>query len=203
MSYDAHDRVTRIIYQNDQGMNASRITSTYDQNGNLASRSDATGTTTYAYDPRNQQTSQTLPASRTTTYTYDQVGNLTLLGDAGGTVTYVYEDVNLLEVLREPAGTETAFEYDTNNRRVPTVYPNGSSQRVDYDDSERLKAVRSRRNGTGRPRAGLRLPRPAVPGHRTRARSSFREAGLARCCGGQHRPRHRNACPLPSGQEAR
>jgi RHS repeat-associated protein len=66
-------------------------------------------------------------------------------------VTYVYDKVNLLERLREPAGTETAFEYDTNNQRVLTVYPNGSSQRVDYDDSERIKTVRSRRNGTDGP----------------------------------------------------
>ncbi len=66
-------------------------------------------------------------------------------------MTYVYDKVDLLERLREPAGTETAFEYDINNQRTLTVYPNGSSQRVDYDDSERIKTVRSRRNGADGP----------------------------------------------------
>jgi hypothetical protein len=53
--------------------------------------------------------------------------------------------------LSEPAGTETAFEYDINNQRILTVYPNGSSQRVDYNDSERIETVRSRRNGADGP----------------------------------------------------
>ncbi len=68
-----------------------------------------------------------------------------------GTVTYIYDKVNLLERLREPAGTETAFSYDDNNQRVLTVYPNGSSQRVDYDASERIETVRSRRSGSTGP----------------------------------------------------
>jgi hypothetical protein len=53
LTCDALDRVREIVYQNPQGLNASQVTSVYDQNGNLASRSDATGTTTYAYDSRN------------------------------------------------------------------------------------------------------------------------------------------------------
>ncbi len=89
LTYDRLDRVKQIVYQNPRGINESQVTSVYDQNGNPVSRSDATGTTTYAHDPRNLQSAQTLPGARSTTYTYDQVANLTSLSDAGGTVTYI------------------------------------------------------------------------------------------------------------------
>lgn len=204
LTCDALDCVREIVYQNPQGINASQVTSVYDQNGNLASRSDTTGTTTYAYDPRNAQTSHTLPGGRTTAYVYEQVGNLTSLSDAGGTVTYIYDKVNLLERLSEPAGTETAFEYDINNQRNLTVYPIGSpsgwitmtpsaSRR-----SARGETVRTVRSSTSWTTTTATRCAQAPPP------SAFRfSRSWARCCGGQHRPHHREACPIPSGQEAR
>lgn len=37
------------------------------------------------------------------------------------------------------------------NQRVLTVCPNGFSHRVDFDDSERIQTVRSRRSGSEGP----------------------------------------------------
>ena len=57
----------------------STINYSYDQDNNLISQIDHTGTTSFTYDALNRMTSKTLPGGATISYSYDKVGNLTHL----------------------------------------------------------------------------------------------------------------------------
>lgn len=163
-TYDNLDRITRITYNGDTSC-ASRTTCTdavYDNNGNLMSLIDATGTTTFTYGKQNHQLTKTLPGagSASVTYTYDGVGNVLTLVDAGGTVTYGYDAVNNLASLAEPGGSCTTpttkcttFAYDANNRRTSTVYPTSPVVTISqvYFNNGALKSVIATKAGTNTP----------------------------------------------------
>jgi RHS repeat-associated protein len=142
-TYDDLDRVTEIEYDD-----ASTVDFVYDDDGNLLSRTDASGTMSWTYDPLNRVLTQTLPGSVTTTYTYDAAGNRTSLTDAGGTVSYDYNDVNLVSKITEPGGNETDFTYDDNNQRLTTTYPNGVVQTAHYDPAGRLDWIKALKGTT-------------------------------------------------------
>ncbi|MDP9409956.1 MAG: hypothetical protein M3P70_05530, partial [Actinomycetota bacterium] len=124
------------------------VTNDYDDGGRLISRSDATGTTTYAYDALNRPTQENLPGGRTNAYTYDGVGNLTSMADVAGTVSYRYNPVNLVDQLTEPGGSITTFAYDNDDNRTSTTYPNGVVQTAAYDASDRLTNIEGKRGST-------------------------------------------------------
>jgi RHS repeat-associated protein len=69
------------------------------------------------------------------------VGNLTSVTDATGTVSYGYNPVNLVTSVVEPGGHTTTFAYDDDDNRTTTAYPNGVTQRVTYDASDRLTSI--------------------------------------------------------------
>ena len=56
----------------------------YDNNGNLVSRTDASGTTTFAYDEENHLTQVTLPIGLNVSYKYDGLGRRILTNDEHG-----------------------------------------------------------------------------------------------------------------------
>ena len=71
---------------------------TYDNNGNLLSKDDANGTTSYAWDPENQLTSVTLPGSgETVSFQYDPFGRRIYKFSPLGTTIFVYDGVNVIE----------------------------------------------------------------------------------------------------------
>ncbi len=135
-SYDALDRPTKITFAD--GLSVSFG---YDAGGRLTSRTDASGTTTYVYDGLNRLVEERFPGGATNVYTYDPVGNLKSVTDVAGTVTYGYNAVNLVNELTEPGGAITTFGYDNDNNRTSTTYPNGVTQTVSYDASNRLKTI--------------------------------------------------------------
>jgi RHS repeat-associated protein len=78
-------------------------TYTHDENGNILTKTDATGSTIYEYDSENRLIRITDPEQRVTTYTYDGLGRR-IEKDVGGTITrYVFDLEDIL------------FEYDGNN----------------------------------------------------------------------------------------
>ena len=126
------------------GSQATTTSYSYDADGNQTQRTDAQGTTSFEYSPRNELTSEDPPTANAQSYAYDKVGNLTSYTDSGGQVLYFYDDVNLLERLVEPPATEgepesartTSFTYNAHNGREQTHYPGGVTQMVDFDDSD-------------------------------------------------------------------
>jgi len=74
------------------------VTYTYDNNGNVLTKVDSTGTTTYAWDFENRLTSVNLPGSGgTVTFKYDPFGRRIYKSSSSGTGIYAYDGDNLIE----------------------------------------------------------------------------------------------------------
>jgi RHS repeat-associated protein len=151
-TYDPLDRMKNIAYTG--GTSVSYV---YDNNGNVSSRTDATGTSAYVYDGLNRLTQETLPGGRVNNYTYDNASNLATLQDAGGTTTYTYGASNLLSTMLAPGDTAaTSFGYNKDAQRTTTTYPNGVVLTSDYEDDSpagdkgpgRLKSVEAKKGTT-------------------------------------------------------
>jgi len=70
----------------------------YDNNGNLLSKDDASGTTSYAWDPENRLTSVTLSGSgETVSFQYDPFGRRIYKSSPLGTTIFVYDGANVIE----------------------------------------------------------------------------------------------------------
>jgi RHS repeat-associated protein len=73
-------------------------TYTYDNNGNTTSKTDASGTTTYAWDYENRLTQVTLPGSGgTVNFTYDPLGRRVRKTFSSATTIYAYNGENIVE----------------------------------------------------------------------------------------------------------
>jgi len=137
-AYDALDRNIAVYFNNATSCatgNTNCVTYTYDDEGNLTTRVDKSGTSTFAYDGLNRQISQTSPGT-TVGLKYDGNGNLTehsqqVTGQAAQVTTYGYDDAN----------------------RNITVSVAGTTIRISPDKDGRVKQIEFPTNGTG---TGLR-----------------------------------------------
>ena len=157
-SYDNNDRLTQTRY-GASCVPATCVTYTYDTNGNLRTRVDASGTTTYTFDAQNRPTAKTTGAGTTTSLTYDRASNVTSFTDPTGTVTYRYDNADRLTALAEPGGSCpatlvfpnttkcTGFTDDNNNRRTTTTYPNGVKNTTVYDNAGRIISITATNTG--------------------------------------------------------
>jgi len=69
----------------------------YDNNGNLTSKTDGSGTTTFSYDEENRLKQVTLPVGLTVSYAYDGLGRRILRStSAGANERYVYDGNDVL-----------------------------------------------------------------------------------------------------------
>ena len=145
------------------------ITYAYDNNGNLQTRVDATGTTTYGYTALNQINSKAIPGQTVnSTETYDTAGNVLTYTDAGGTVTYVYDPANQPWALAEPGGSCpaysatapvtipnttkcTAFTVNSDGNRTKIAYPSGEIVNYGYDGDGRQTSISANHNGASSP----------------------------------------------------
>lgn len=156
-TYDNNDRITQIRYAA-TCVAASCVAYTYDNAGNLTTRVDAAGTTTYTWDAQNRPTGKTI-GGVTTTLTYDGASNVLTYVDPLGTVTYRYDGANRLTALAEPNGSCpaalvfpnstkcTGFDYDNANRRTATKYPNGVKNTTTYDGAGKIAAITATNTG--------------------------------------------------------
>lgn len=152
-SYDGDDRVTRQLSNGAATCTYSAgtcIDFTYDDAGNPTSQKDRTGTTSYAYDARNRQTSKTLPSAAVLSQAYDPAGNVSSYTDAGGTVTYGYNAANQPTSLAEPGGSCTGtvskcttFGNDDNGQRITTTYPGNTVMTSTLDNSGRATQIKT------------------------------------------------------------
>src|SRR5207253_341263 len=86
--------VSSYTYNTSNEMTAAGSASySYDDNGNVLTKSDSTGTTTYNWDFENRLTSTHLPSGNTVNFKYDPFGRRI----QKGTSLYVYDGTNLLE----------------------------------------------------------------------------------------------------------
>ena len=169
-SYDDDGRILKKEYKEAAAGNfVQRAAFTYDPNGNVLSRADDWGTTTFTYDPRNQTTAITYPTSKTVSLTYTAAGQLASITYPNGlTVNYTYDDYNRLGIpalFRNAAGTELQgnserpnnvthlvmalsgttktidFAYDKAGNRVNETRTNSTSTTYLYDNAQRVTNV--------------------------------------------------------------
>jgi RHS repeat-associated protein len=138
LTYDALDRVTQIAYTG-PGTTIT-ITYTYDDDGNLATRIDPIGTTTYTVDQLNRLTNEAQPSSVNNAYTYDAASNMTCFTDSGGSTQYQYNGLDQMATMYEAGATctattgpETQFTYDNDGRITTETFASGDTVNYTID----------------------------------------------------------------------
>ena len=149
-TYDAWDRITQILYNGTTSCSVSAgtcIQFVYDVDGNVTSRVDKTGTTTFVYDTLNRLTEEDLPSalnhcsgSSGIKLSYDDANNLTTYCDAGGMITYTYDIANRNVGVAYGTGSCTpgaivqpctAYAYDDANELTGITYPTSTGNMTD------------------------------------------------------------------------
>jgi len=118
----------------------------YDDNGNMSSKLDGKGTTSFTYDALNRLATITEPDGTVTEYTYDEAGNRTgedvTLNGVTTSTDYTYNMQNRLTATEEvPNGgqTETTdYFYDNNGNTVSTQVQSIDDAAYDYDGFNQL-----------------------------------------------------------------
>ena len=122
---------------NKKGTNTlSSYNYTYYLDGNLASKTDAEGTTSYIYDDLGRLIQESVPGSAVRQYTYDNAGNrlsMTISGNQTENTAYTYDANNRLLKETKTAGdtiTVNDYTYDANGNQLTmlqTLYEPGES----------------------------------------------------------------------------
>ncbi|MFC7305112.1 RHS repeat-associated core domain-containing protein [Streptomyces monticola] len=136
-TYDNRDRITKVSGP------SGWAEYTWDGDGNLKQRSDATGITKYDFDPLSRETVRTLQDGSQTVLTYTADGNVETYHDPSGMVRYTYNKTNRLESLTDPYGQKTGFEYNANDARRQISYPGGTVQTITRDAANRETAIKA------------------------------------------------------------
>lgn len=119
---------------------AGDFTFTYDQNGNLLTRTDSRGAAwSYTYDPAlNRLTSVTDPLGNVATITYDGNGNPLRVTDPRGAVTSMtYSPYGQITQITNPVGGVTRMSYSAVGDMIQATLPTGRIIRVIYDGASR------------------------------------------------------------------
>lgn len=170
-SYDAIDRITRLLYDGTTTCSAPATCTnyTYDGGGNLTQRIDVTGTTNFVLDKLSRVTKKDFPSADAdcagqggTTYTYDLAGDVASACDAGGTTTYQFDAANnaCWQLLGTSANTcaspptgSVRYAYDADKRRTSTVYPSNPAvtMSAEYLPDGSLKKIEANKATTPTP----------------------------------------------------
>ncbi len=133
--------------------NSNELTSTsiasytYDNNGNTLTKTDSTGTTTYAWDYENRLTSATLPGSGgTVSFKYDPFGRRIYKSSSSATSIFAYDGDNLIEETNS-SGAAVARYSQTQNIDEPVAMLRGGA--TDYYEADGLGSVTSLSTSAG------------------------------------------------------
>ena len=125
----------------------SAATFTYDSNGNTLTKTDSTGTTSYAWDFENRLVSVTLPGTGgSVTFKYDPFGRRIQKGSSSGTINFAYDGANAVEELNT-AGTVTAQYAQGSGIDEPLATNRGGTPA--FYEADGLGSVTSLTNGAG------------------------------------------------------
>jgi RHS repeat-associated protein len=127
--------------------NSNELTSTpnasytYDNNGNITTKADSTGTTAYSWDFENRLTSVTLPGNQgTVSFKYDPFGRRIYKSSPISTSIFVYEGDNLVEETNSSGATVARYT-QTQNVDEPLAMLRGSA--TSYYEADGLGSITS------------------------------------------------------------
>lgn len=129
------DRIARIDFAG-----GASISFAYDANGNLLSRTDSSGTTTYAYDKLNQLTDETKPDNSHISYAHSADGELQSITENGATTQYSYDAAGRLTAVQEPGPATIGISYP-DEQHATISYPGGASVASTFDTAGRLLSI--------------------------------------------------------------
>ena len=139
-SYDPLNRLTNIDYVT--VTSTPDVQFTYDPNGNRATMTDGTGTTSYAYDEQNHLLRVTSPNGRAVGYRYTVDGlRLKLIVPDGAVLLYTRNDAAQVTTLTEWASRSTELTYYPDGKRSRVTNLNGTYTAYTYDNARRLTKV--------------------------------------------------------------
>ena len=133
------------------GSSAHSVTYAYDADGQQTGMTDATGSSSYTYDPFGELTAATNGAGQTTGYGYDADGNTTAViyslpssatWASGDTVTYGYTKADVLNAVTDFTGNQIAIT--SNGDSLPTSEAFGSTGdtvTTSYDSADAPSAI--------------------------------------------------------------
>ncbi|NJP06973.1 MAG: RHS repeat-associated core domain-containing protein [Chloroflexaceae bacterium] len=139
-TYDELDRLRTIVP--DPALAEPTVAFSYTLTGQRGAMSDASGTTTYAYDALDRLIAKATPFG-TLSYTYDAASNLLTMQSSntnGSAVRYTYDALNRLATVTDERLTPgtTSYSYDSGGNLETLTAPNGMASAYTYDDLNRL-----------------------------------------------------------------
>jgi len=118
-----------------------------DANGNTTTKTDSTGTTTYAWDFENRLTSVILPASGgTVAFKYDPFGRRIYKSSTSATSIYAYDDDNLIEETNSSGVAVARYSQGSNFDEPLAMLRSGATS---YYQADGLDSVTSLTNAAG------------------------------------------------------
>ncbi len=152
-SYDkVGNRLSTLVDSGWAYNNSNQLTSrpgvsyTYDANGNTLTKTEASSTTTYAWDYENRLTSVTLPGGGLVSFKYDPMGRRIQRVSSSGTINYVYDGADGVEEV-DAAGTVLARYAMGPGIDQPLSMLRGGA--TSYYEADGLSSVTSLTDGTG------------------------------------------------------
>ena len=149
---DALNRVTKYFFDNTRvrnvvtrvegncGCGNSQISQwTYDNNLNVAAKTDALNrATTFTYDSNGNRLTQT-DATGTITYTYNSLGDaLTVTDQMSGVWTNTYDASGDLLTAKDPLNNQTTLTYDGSGQLLTVTDPRNNTTTFTYDTNGNL-----------------------------------------------------------------
>ena len=153
-SYDpVHNRLSSLGVASYTVNNSNELTSnsnatyTYDNNGNTLTKTDSTGTTTYAWDFENRLTSVTLPGSGgTVSFKYDPLGRRISKSSSQGTNIFAYSGSRLAETVNSSGAVVARYVYGIGIDEALAVLQSGTTN---YYEADGLGSVTSLTSSAG------------------------------------------------------
>lgn len=135
-SYD-YDNMGNVVSVSQQLDNNTVLNSrnSYDQLGQIISRTDAAGRTSQSsYDALGQVTTETDALSGKTVYQYDLFGNITTLTDQNNNqYHFIYDQNNNLIKETKTLGNDVEYSYNNANQLIEQKQTNGNRVQYQYD----------------------------------------------------------------------
>ncbi|HEU5045282.1 MAG TPA: RHS repeat-associated core domain-containing protein [Nocardioidaceae bacterium] len=146
------DRVASISYSD----GTATVSYTYTDDGQVATRTVGSVTTTYDYDALGRQTSVvTSGGGGTLDYYYDQAGNLVETVDGRGDTDYDYDPAERLVSMSDAFGHVTDFVNDKNRQRTDTWFATNTAHtswtahtHLTFDNAGRLQEIKTTRDSS-------------------------------------------------------
>jgi len=125
---------------------------TYDRDGNTIRMSNNNSTTTFSYDARNRETSETWTISGiayTLKYSYDRAGNLATFTNPDNTIaSYSFDPLNRITSVKNGSTTLASFAYAPNGKLNTVTYGNNVVTSYSYDKRGRPTRIKDVKSST-------------------------------------------------------